>query len=269
MKIPLNTPRKSSDVLGGYQPTPKERQDIAMRVNQFKLSGDAVFHTVQGEGNRIGIPTTFIRLQFCNLQCSFCDSWYTWRGDTPEYYREPSDCTVEGLLAKIFKAQEDKGLSEANGCASLTFTGGEPLVQQKMIEAFMHKYPEFVVQIETNGTIMPSDYLMERVFWNCSPKLGCSGNNVTRAFQRTVLEKISSSENQPCFKFVVCEPEDIDEVLKVYNFIPKHQIYIMPEGVTKEESAATYQKINAKLLSTGLNTSPRIQNIMFGAKRAA
>lgn len=272
MSIPLDlaskpAPTKSSDVAGGYTPTAEERKKVVLTPGIFTLSGDRVFHTIQGEGNRIGTHTTFVRLHFCNLSCSWCDTWYTWRGDTPEYYREPSQATPEELMELILADQENKGITRDRTVKDITFTGGEPMMQQKTIQMFMEKYPDFAVQIETNGTIMPSDFLMERVRWNCSPKLGCSGNK-DRRFQESVLRRLTESKNLPCFKFVACNPEDIDEVLEKYPFIPRHQMYIMPEGVTKEESMETYSRINDKLLSSGLNTTPRLQNIMYdGAKR--
>lgn len=269
--IPLEVtgmPTKSSDVKGGYKPTPEEAKNLAQKDGCFKVSGDGVFHTIQGEGVRIGQPTTFVRLHFCNLQCSWCDTWYTWRGDTKEYYTEPSDMSLLDVHLAVMQNQKLKGIPPNRRVMDITFTGGEPMIQQKMIEEFMLKFPKYSVQIETNGTIMPSDYLMKHVRWNCSPKLGCSGNKVDRRFQEQVLKRLSESNHLPCFKFVVCEPEDIDEVLEKYNFIPRHQIYIMPEGVTKEESMETYAKITDKLLASGLNTTCRLQNIMYdGARR--
>lgn len=259
-------PTKSSDVVGGYTPTSEDLKNLAVPEGYLKVSGDWIFHTIQGEGVRIGQPTTFIRLHFCNLQCSWCDTWYTWRGDTEQYYKEPKNLKLDEIHQEVEKAQKFQGAK--THVYDITFTGGEPMIQRKGIEEFMRAHPEYKIQIETNGTIMPSDYLMEHVRWNCSPKIGCSGNKVSRAFQRAVLEKLASSKNSPCFKFVVCEPEDIDEVLERYSFIPRELIYIMPEGVTKEESTATYAKITSKLLETGLNTTPRLQNVMFdGARR--
>ena len=35
-----------------------------------------IFHSIEGEGIRTGMPVTFIRLAGCNLNCSYCDTCY-------------------------------------------------------------------------------------------------------------------------------------------------------------------------------------------------
>ena len=35
-----------------------------------------IFHSIQGETSRTGLPTTFIRLTGCPLRCSYCDTEY-------------------------------------------------------------------------------------------------------------------------------------------------------------------------------------------------
>lgn len=33
-----------------------------------------IFKSIDGEGKRAGMPATFIRLAFCNLRCTYCDT---------------------------------------------------------------------------------------------------------------------------------------------------------------------------------------------------
>ena len=41
---------------------------------RFKVN--EVFHSIQGEGARIGRPCLFIRLSGCPLRCVYCDTEY-------------------------------------------------------------------------------------------------------------------------------------------------------------------------------------------------
>ena len=35
-----------------------------------------IFKSIDGEGKRAGLPTTFVRLAGCNLRCRYCDTSY-------------------------------------------------------------------------------------------------------------------------------------------------------------------------------------------------
>ena len=38
------------------------------------LQVNEIFYSIEGEGLRVGEPTTFVRLARCNLRCPFCDT---------------------------------------------------------------------------------------------------------------------------------------------------------------------------------------------------
>ncbi len=263
---------KASDITTKYSPTKEDLSNLIKKDNTFKLSGDRIFHTIQGEGATLGKPATFVRLHFCNLSCSWCDTWYTWHRDTEQYYKEPFDMSVSELHRGIRNAQAAKGVSEENHVYRVIFTGGEPMLQQNEIAQFLIENPVYICEIETNGTIAPNEFLQklckeDRIRFNCSPKLANSGNNSKIAFNQNVL-KILASFPTTIFKFVCNKPNDIDEILEKFNFLPRGQIVIMPEGVTKEENAGAYERIINKIIELSLTTYPRLQNICFdGSKR--
>ena len=71
-----------------------------------------IFKSIDGEGKRAGLPTTFIRLHGCNLSCSYCDSKYACTGD------EYTEMTLEQIIQSVLEL----------GVSSVTVTGGEPLI---------------------------------------------------------------------------------------------------------------------------------------------
>lgn len=237
---------------------------LTRKKNNFKLSGDSIFHTIQGEGNWAGKPCTFIRLHFCNLACSFCDTFYTWHPESEEYYTESSDIHIDQIKPAIIKAQQEKGLTKT--IKHVVFTGGEPLIQQQLIVQWMQNNPEWIVQIETNGTIMPAKYLLKYAKFNCSPKLQNAHNTAKTIFPE-ILQAISRSTD-PCFKFVCSSTSDIDEVLSQFSCLQRSDVWIMPEGVIFAENKQIIDVILDTVISSGINFTLRQQNILFdGAKR--
>ena len=39
-----------------------------------------IFHSLQGESSRIGLPTVFVRLTGCPMRCTYCDTEYAFSG---------------------------------------------------------------------------------------------------------------------------------------------------------------------------------------------
>ena len=123
----------------------------------------SIWKTIQGEGPFAGRPAVFIRLAGCNLQCQLCDTDYT---------HNRRMMLTEDIVGKV------KELFCHDGRATrrpplVVITGGEPFRQNisRLINAL--SLEDFLVQIETNGTLFPRDAMF--VPWHfvtvvCSPK---------------------------------------------------------------------------------------------------
>jgi len=231
---------------------------------KFIVSGDGVFFTEQGEGATAGEPAVFFRLHHCNLNCSWCDTPYTWKTN-----EEREAWSINEAVEKIC-AEWEKGKINTK-VPRLVITGGEPLLQQNTITELL-KRPElknWKIEIETNGTIIPSNDFLNDVQFNCSPKLENSGNS---KIQRINHEALSSfAKRNTYFKFVVKSEKDIDEIAREYIpllvSIQRNRIFISPEGVTTEELDKNISKIRERVKKEGFSLGDRLHIRKFGNKR--
>lgn len=115
---------------------------------EFNYNIVEIFHSVQGEGARAGIPHIFIRFGNCNLRCEWCDT------DFLTYDEMTSSQIVEEV--------------EKYACKNIIFTGGEPMLNNLWPIRRLLQARGYHISIETNGTIPIDDGLID---WICvSPK---------------------------------------------------------------------------------------------------
>jgi 7-carboxy-7-deazaguanine synthase len=74
-----------------------------------------IFHSLQGESSRVGLPTVFVRLTGCPLRCVWCDTDYAFSGG--------ESLTVAEILRRV----------AGFGCDTVCVTGGEPLAQKNCL----------------------------------------------------------------------------------------------------------------------------------------
>lgn len=257
-----------------YIPTPAEREATLARGEFLKVSGDGVFATLQGEGVNAGEPVVFLRLQECNLHCGRggegwkCDTWYTWDRTTPEYWRESSNKPVGQIAGEISAAWDAAHSDKPEKPKRLVVSGGEPLLQQgKLIELFA-ELPDFMVEIETNGTVVPRDELAG-VQFNCSPKLASSGNELRARFRPKALSKIASFPNS-WFKFVVANEEtDMPEIQRIVGEvgIDPSRVMLMSEGSNAERLTRSDERLQTIAAALGYGMTRRNHIFWFGDKR--
>lgn len=212
-----------------------------------------ITETIQGEGAHAGELSMFLRLAICNLQCTWCDTKYSWEA---RYKNEWIPFNLERFMTWIPKNPENYGF---------VITGGEPLLQQNdsdfitLIEKTCKIFKR--VTIETNGTIAPSQYLLyllsQNIVFSVSPKLANSGEPLNRRFKLDALMALNISKNS-YFKFVVENSNDVEEIFGTFGFINSSKIYLMPQGVSKQEIDDNSPRIAQLAVDVGLNFSPRL-----------
>ena len=161
----------------------------AEKRSRSTLDVVSIFETIQGEGPFAGHPAVFIRLAHCNLQCPGCDTDYT---------SNAKQMTVYLIYNEVVERSPS-----AHHCSNfgvrdplVVITGGEPFRQDIGPLCRVLVNNDFRVQVETNGTLPPSEGLPEEVCVVCSPK--------------TTLINHKLYTRADCFKYVL-NYEDVDK----------------------------------------------------------
>lgn len=210
-----------------------------------------VFYSIQGEGLNAGQPAIFVRFGNCNLKCTWCDTKYTWHPDVSDNFEAP----LSDVFAKI-RSLDKLGMTP---CKHLVITGGEPMLQQDVIKAIRRKFPNYYIEVETNGSQSVRCFDDVDLF-TVSYKTSNSGNPPYELKTR----------NEKCvYKFVICREGDFDEiegVIRLYK-LPADKIFLMPEGATRKEVLNKHKFVLKQCKKTGYRFSPRLQIVAWGGRR--
>lgn len=100
------------------------------------LKINEIFYSIQGESTYAGRRCVFVRLTYCNLRCTYCDTEYA--------FYEGNDMSIESIIEEI------KGYN----CNLVELTGGEPLMQDESLD-LMKKLCDlnYEVMLETGGSL--------------------------------------------------------------------------------------------------------------------
>ncbi len=236
---------------------------VRLNKERLRLSGDGLFYTIQGEGASMGQVAVFVRLHVCNLRCTWCDTYYTWNPESVEFWTESYEMTVPEVAAK---AEQLWACQNPRVPKTLVITGGEPLLQKELLDKLIDSLPGWQVEIETNGTIMPTQKQLRRCQFNCSPKLSNSGNYERSRIRPDVLRAINGANSQ--FKFVVLSGSDVIEIEHDFSpFIDHEKIVLMPEGVSSQELAENMSRVVEAAKSSGFRVMTRMHIEIWGSKR--
>lgn len=194
-------------------------------MSEPKIRVSEVFASVQGEGPKTGIATTFLRTAGCNLTCPGwgvrttlpsgkevvgCDSPHS---VFPEIFNQPGQSqllTAEELLEKIPAYPRN-----------ICLTGGEPLLQFKRIEPVLkeliarwHK-----IEVFTNGT--------QRAVWRDSESLNYNLTYVmdyklpsSGEYGKFDSENFILLKSVDAIKFVIGDRFDYERARQIVQTIP-------------------------------------------------
>ena len=78
-----------------------QKKPLTLTVNE-------IYRSIQGESTWAGLPCVFVRLTFCDLRCSYCDTAYA--------FYEGVKWTLPDIIERV----------QAFDCPLVEITGGEP-----------------------------------------------------------------------------------------------------------------------------------------------
>ena len=235
-----------------------------------------IFYSIQGEGMNIGVPCIFIRLSLCNLYCKWCDTAYTWNWTKTTFVHDldtvDSAYKFDKKQAIISKTNDQIiELLKQYNCKHVVITGGEPLVQHKVLTNLLKTLKEkgYYIEVETNGTIIPNricaSYFDQ---FNVSIKLS---NSQVDTDDRIIPSAITYfiKDTRSNFKFVIDSKEDLQEVIeliKTYS-IPKHSVFLMPQAIQKETLHQKRGWLIEQCKILGVRYTDRLHVEVYGDKR--
>lgn len=186
-----------------------------------------IFSSIDGEGIRTGYPVTFIRSQFCNLKCLYCDTKYSWEACDNEGNQQYTVMSVEEIVDKCFELKNKR----------ITFTGGEPLIQKdapELVAALLEN--GFEVNIETNGAVnlkdfelklvdvLTDDELLNNLIYTLDYKTASSGME-----DKMIMENIPFLVDGDVLKFVVGSKEELDRMKEIVEQCqPQAEVFVSP-----------------------------------------
>jgi 7-carboxy-7-deazaguanine synthase len=168
------------------------------------LKVNEIFYSIQGESSYAGLPCVFVRLTYCNLRCTYCDTEYS--------FYEGKDMTIDEIIFEVKKYN----------CNLVEVTGGEPLVQKESLDLMKRLCDEgFKVLLETSGSL-PIENVDKRVTIIMDLKTPSS-----KMMKKNLYSNIDFLKPDDEVKFVIGNREDYEwskEIIEKYNLKNKCKI---------------------------------------------
>jgi 7-carboxy-7-deazaguanine synthase len=261
-----------------------------------KIPISEMYVCTQGEGPLVGTPSVLVRVSGCNLRCCWTDPTTGKKNicDTPFTSWKPENdiqLTTQRIYDEtINMALNDNGKRRKHPITHVIISGGEPCLYGTDMSDLILAYlvTGMHVTVETNGTKYIEVQSKQKtkdgreidlsgnVLFSISPKLESStpvGTNCEKMHSKNRMNEVvleALLKRYPSYlKFVVASDTDLDEIQGLQNKLklPSHRIFLMPQGITREEIVASGAKVNEICIANSYRYSPREHVILYDNKR--
>lgn len=200
----------------------------------MNLKINEIYYSIQGESSYSGIPCIFIRLTYCNLRCSYCDTEYA--------FYDGKEMTIKQIITEVDKYN----------CDLVEVTGGEPLLQKnciKLIEELERKNKK--VLIETGGALSIKEISKKT---HIILDIKCPSSNMSH---KNLLDNFNYIKKTDEIKFVIGDKKDYlwtKDIIENHKLNEKCSILISPVHKKIKE-----EKLVKWILKDNLNVRFQIQ----------
>jgi 7-carboxy-7-deazaguanine synthase len=274
----------------GVFPITKDGKGNAL--SHIPATGMPFSGTVQGEGMLAGIPSLFIRLSGCNLQCMWSMSNGEYSGCDTAYASFHAVETIKTDTQEVV----DIVRHNLGNLRHVVITGGEPMLQKEAVADLCRMLKEFDglhITMESNGTIFDPQAAQYIDLFSISPKLSNSNPDAAKLAHFNLREKPSIIDHHSRqrininaiqqfinfandngrdlqLKFVTGHRSDLQEIKEQFltrltGWNPR-QILVMPLGGTREHLAISAPIALEMAITNGWRYAPRIHIDLFGSK---
>ncbi len=192
-----------------------------------------IFQSIQGEGLHVGQKQIFVRFVGCNLNCAFCDT---------DFISGAVEYTKEELFNKI----------KIFNAATISLTGGEPLLSVEFIKEFLIEYKDKLnkkIHLETNGTLYKNLAeiidLIDVVAMDI--KIQSAGSEKNRFFENEEFLKIA--KDKAFVKVVFNADIKDDEINSIISIVKKYSAPLILQPKTPIDIKTPFLKIYDKFYS--------------------
>ncbi len=188
-----------------------------------------IFDSIEGEGSLIGYPVSFIRLEGCNLRCTWCDTKYSY--DTLNY--------------KFLSLSEILNFVEKLGNKRVCLTGGEPLYNEGFDILFKELLQQgYFVIVETNGTIFKKIIQDTWHKYNKNIHIVCSPKPFSSFY---LNEKLVPYIKE--LKFIVDEIIKFEDIIQTLNKFANLPVLVLQPESNRTDMFEKARELQKRLLT--------------------
>jgi 7-carboxy-7-deazaguanine synthase len=237
-----------------------------------------IFHSIQGEGKLMGVPSAFVRVSGCNLRCTWCDTPYA------SWNPQGEEMAAQAVAERVLRFPGHH----------VVLTGGEPMMFRETVEVIrLLKAAGKHITVETAGTLWLDDVPPGGIdLASISPKLanstpqdregGCFAavheeHRENLAVLKTFAVGGGGVVRECQWKFVISAAQDLADVevllrrlneqLPVSACVAPNDVLLMPEGIDAATLAERSRWLAELCREKGYRLCPRLHVMLWGNRR--